>query len=141
MSLSDSLTPKTHPLESNYVSLAIIQPKLWPIKRQSHSYSKLSPKVGCHGNVPQYLWTPIQHMISTAYPSPHPNGIPIGSAVFAQTTVECPYTLQWDAHSSPKICPFPWGDLDPHLIHGSRAHPSPQPKRQIDRCSRFCRAH
>jgi len=19
---------------------------------------------------------------------------------------------------SPKICPFPWGDLDPHLIHG-----------------------
>ena len=28
-----------------------------------------------------------------------------------------------------------------HLIHGSPAHPSPQPKRQLDRCSRFCRAH
>ena len=39
----------------------------------------------------------------------NPNGIPIGSAVFAQTTVECPYTSQWDAHSPPKICPFPWG--------------------------------
>jgi len=37
------------------------------------------------------------------------NGIPIRSAVFAQTTVEWPYTLQWDAHSPPKICPFLWG--------------------------------
>jgi len=44
-------------------------------------------------------------------------------------TVQRPYTLQWDAHSPPKICPFPWGDLDPHLIHGCRAYPSPQPKR------------
>jgi len=26
----------------------------------------------------------------------------IGSAVFAQTTLECPYTLQWDAHSPRK---------------------------------------
>jgi len=34
-----------------------------------------------------------------------PNAISIGSAVFPQTTVECPYTLQWDAHSLPKICP------------------------------------
>ena len=49
----------------------------------------------------------------------NPNGIPIGSAVFAQTTVECPYTLQWDAHSPPEICPFPWGNLDLHVIHGS----------------------
>ena len=42
---------------------------------------------------------------------------------------------------SPQNLPLPMGDLDPHLIHGSRAHPSPQPKRQLDRCSRFCRAH
>jgi len=28
---------------------------------------------------------------------PIPNGISIGSAVFAQITIECPYTLQWDA--------------------------------------------
>jgi len=53
-------------------------------------------------------------MIPTAHLSPQPNnGIPIGSAVFAQTTVDCPYTLQWDAHCPPKICPFPWGDMDP----------------------------
>ena len=53
----------------------------------------------------------------------NPNGIPIGSAVFEQTTVVCPYTLQWDAHSPPKICPFPWRYLDPHLIHGSPGLP------------------
>jgi len=53
----------------------------------------------------------------------NPNGTPIASAVFAQTTVECPYTLQWDAHSPPKICPFPWGDLDLHLIHGFPGRP------------------
>jgi len=37
--------------------------------------------------------------------SHNPNGIPIGSAVFAQTTVECPYILQWDAHSPQKFAP------------------------------------
>ena len=30
------------------------------------------------------------------------------SIVFVQMTVECPYTLQWDA-PFPKYCPFPWG--------------------------------
>jgi len=53
----------------------------------------------------------------------NPNGIPIGLAVFAQTTVVCPYTLQWDAHSPPNICPFPWGDLDSDVIHGSPGPP------------------
>ena len=28
-------------------------------------------------------------------PTYNPNGITIGSAVFAQVTAECPYTLQW----------------------------------------------
>jgi len=37
-------------------------------------------------------------------------------------TVECPYTLQWDAHSPPKICPF-HGGSGPHLIHGSPGPP------------------
>ena len=70
-----------------------------------------------------------------------PNGISIGSAMYAQLTADCRYTLQWDAYSPQKIYPFPWGDLDPHLIHGSQAYQSPQPKRQLDRCSRFYRAH
>jgi len=39
------------------------------------------------------------------------NGISIGSAVFAQMTVEYPYTLEWDTHFSKKL-PLPIGDLD-----------------------------
>jgi len=38
----------------------------------------------------------------------NPNGISIGSALFAEMTAECPYTLQRDA-PSPQNCPFPWG--------------------------------
>jgi len=33
------------------------------------------------------------------------------------------------------------GGSGPHIIHGSWAHPSPQPKRHLDRFSRSCRAH
>jgi len=44
----------------------------------------------------------------------NPNSIPIDLAVFAQRTVECPYALQWDAHSPPKNCPFPWGIWTPY---------------------------
>jgi len=44
---------------------------------------------------------------------------------------------------SPSKLPLPMGDLDSHLIHGSLGppHPSPQPKKHLDRCSRFCRAY
>jgi len=42
----------------------------------------------------------------------NPNAILIGSAVFAQMTAECPYTLQWDAYFPSKF-PLPVGDLDP----------------------------
>ena len=42
----------------------------------------------------------------------NPNGISMGSAVFAEMTAECPYTLQSDA-PSPQNCPFPWGIWTP----------------------------
>jgi len=42
-------------------------------------------------------------MIPTAHPSTHSNGISIGSAVFAQGTAECPYTLQRDAPPPSKL--------------------------------------
>jgi len=35
----------------------------------------------------------------------NPNGISISPAIFAQTTAERPYTLQWDVPSSLKIAP------------------------------------
>jgi len=45
-------------------------------------------------------------MIPTAHPSrvQNPNGISIGSAVFAQMTAECP----WESPFSPQNFPFPW---------------------------------
>jgi len=50
------------------------------------------------------------------------NGITIRSAVFAQMTAGCPYTLQWTA-LRPQNCPFPLGDLDCHLTHASSDPP------------------
>ena len=55
-------------------------------------------------------------------PAHNPNAISIGSAVLAQMTTERPYTLQQDA-LPPQNCPFPWGDVDHHLIHGSLGLP------------------
>jgi len=56
-----------------------------------------------------------------------PNCISMGSAVFAQTTADCPYTLQWDA-LSPQNCPFLWGIWTAILYMVPWVHPSPQPK-------------
>jgi len=52
------------------------------------------------------------------------NGISIGSAIFAQMTAQCPYTVQWATPSPLKIAPsHPMGDVNPHLIHGSLGPP------------------
>jgi len=40
------------------------------------------------------------------------NGTSIGSAIFAQMTAECAYTLQWFACFPPQNCPFPCWHLD-----------------------------
>ena len=61
----------------------------------------------------------------------NPNGISVGSAVFAQMTTECPYTLQWNAPFSPQCCRFPCGDLDPHLKHGSLGPPESSSSTQM----------
>jgi len=45
------------------------------------------------------------------------NDISIGSAIFAQMTAECPYTLQWDAPFPLKIASS-HGDLHHQQIHG-----------------------
>jgi len=47
-----------------------------------------------------------------------PNGISIDSAVFAQMSAECPYTM--GCPIPPSKLPLPMGDLDPHLIRGSQ---------------------
>jgi len=43
----------------------------------------------------------------------NPNGISIGSAIFAQMTAECPDTLQWDAPFASQNCAFPLGIQTP----------------------------
>jgi len=57
MSSSDSLTPsrKTYPRIKQHVA------SYHAIKVTAHKaiHSKLRPKIGWHGNVPQHLWTPI----------------------------------------------------------------------------------
>jgi len=62
----------------------------------------------------------IELVLSLAHPSPQPNDKSIGSAVFAQFTPECPYTLQW-ASLSPKIVPSHAGIWTPSntWFHGS----------------------
>jgi len=67
---------------------------------------------------------PKEPHIRCGYRSPWELGnfVGAGHALTCPTTL-CPYTLQWDAHFPPKISPFPWGDLDPHLIHGSPGPP------------------
>jgi len=70
------------------------------------------------------------HLIYDSIRTHNPNGTSISSAVFAQMTVECPYTLQWDAPSPPQKIALPTGDLDsgPHLIHGSLFPPESSTK-------------
>jgi len=68
-----------------------------------------------------------------------PNGISIGSAVFAQLTADSHYTLQW-APFSPKMS-FSMRYLHPHPIHDYMAHSRPKPKWHLDRFSCFCTAH
>ena len=57
------------------------------------------------------------HVIHNSLGESEPIGITIGSAVFAQVTGECPYTLQLAATSPSKLA-LPMGDLDHNLIHG-----------------------
>jgi len=91
-------------------------------------YPKVAPYHGASGP-PSNTWFPGPTRVLNQ------NGMSIGSAVFAQITAECPYgTLL-----SPQNCPFPWADLNPHLIHGLLG-PKSSTKRHLDRFSRFCRA-
>ena len=102
-------------------------------------YNGRSPEiVPTHGGSGRHL---THDSLGPSEPATRPNGISIGSAVFAQITAECPYALQWDATSPLKITPFR-GDPDsgPHLIHGLDQLES-STKRHLYRFSRFCMAH
>jgi len=58
-----------------------------------------------HQNCP-FWWgilTPSDKWLPGSIQAHSQNGISLGSAIFAQVTAECPYTLQWDAPSPLKI--------------------------------------
>jgi len=75
------------------------------------SYSKLRPKIGCHGNVPQHCWTP-SNTIPMANPSSQPKRHLDRFSHFCTDDRTLSYTLHRDA-LPPQNCPFRWGYLDP----------------------------
>jgi len=82
---------------------------------------------------------PILYMVPWAILSPQPKRYLDRFSRFAQMTAECPYTLQWDAPL--KIAPTHGGSEPTSNTWSLGRHRSPQPKRHLDRFSRFCRAH
>jgi len=120
MSSSDSIawprkpTPRIKQCVTSYLTTKVI------IAHKA-SYSKLRPKIGCHGNVSQHSWPPSNTWFLELIWAHKPNGISIGSIV-AQMTAVCPYTLQWDAAFPLKIAPSHEGSGTP-LIHRSLGPP------------------
>ena len=106
MSSSDSLTPKPSPRikqrVASYHTTKVIAHRM-PKSNASQNWSPSTPWQHPSAPVDSYV---IHNSLGP--PEPHnPNGISIGSAVFAQMTAECPYTLEWDAPFPPENCPFP----------------------------------
>ena len=65
----------------------------------------------------------------------NPNGKSIGSAAVTQLMVGSPYTLQWAPLSPITALGMGWSG---HLFNRiTWVHPSPQPKRHLDRFCRF----
>jgi len=69
-------------------------------------------------------------------PAHDPNGVLIGLAVFSHMTTESLYFTMGRPFPPSKL-PLPMGDMDPILYMVPWANPSPQPKRHLERCSRF----
>jgi len=83
-------------------------------------WTTLSPKIApSHGG----SGPPSNTLFLEPIQAHNPNGISISSSVFAQMTADSPYTSQWNAPFSAQNFPFPWGDLNPHLIHSSLGQP------------------
>jgi len=76
--------------------------------------SNFSPKIGCHGNVPQHLWTPIQHMIHTAHSSPQPKRHPYRFSRLCIDDRRVSLCFTMGRPLSPKNLPLPiWGIWTP----------------------------
>jgi len=69
-------------------------------------YSKLSPKLVAIATSLTTSEPPSNTWFLWSIQTHNPNGISIGSAVFAQMTAECTYTSHWEAPFPLKIAPF-----------------------------------
>jgi len=78
----------------------------------AHSYSPRGGNLSSHEGTLTHLANTIELVHPSAQWSPEPNSKSIGSAVFAQLTVESLYTLQW-APLSHKIAPSHGGSGPP----------------------------
>jgi len=131
MTSSDSLTPKTHNLNGISISSAVFAQRMHCViilYNGTHlSPLKIAPShggSGPHGSLglpesstqtASQLVQPFLHRLCTAC---------------LYFTMECPFP--------PSKLPLLMGDLDPMVPW---VYPSPQPKRHLDQCSHFCRAH
>ena len=106
---SDSLTQKTHPrikqrVASYHTTKVIAHAK--PV------IANCVPKLVAMATSLRTSGPPSNTWFLRPIRAHNPNGISIGSAVFAQMTAECPYILQWDACPL-QNCPFPRGPGPP----------------------------
>jgi len=69
----------------------------------------------------------------------NPNGISIGSTVFAHLTAKNPYTLERAPFSSKTALPM--GDLDPHIIHGFLGPPKSSTQTASQLVQLYLQAH
>ena len=86
--------------------------------------SNFSPKIGCHGNVREHRWTP-GHLTHDSYGPSKPTTQTASLSVhpFLRRSAQSVPILYNGTPLFPQNCPFPWGNLDPDLIHGSLSPP------------------
>ena len=123
--LFDRMTA-TCPMRAHWRHLAntieSVHPSVHSSPQPKRQIDRLSRFCTAHGRISAYnlQWAPLSTRIApsnggsgppcnTSCLGPmrahNPNGTSIGSAVFAQMTEECPYTLQWFASFPLKIAP------------------------------------
>jgi len=121
MSSSDSMTQKpTHRIkqhvDSYHTTEVIAHQTPKPV------IANCVPKLVAMATRPSAPMDCHPHMIPTAHLRPQPKWHPYRFSRLCtdDRRVSLYFTM---GHPFPTICPFPWGDLEPHLIHGSLGPP------------------
>jgi len=115
-------------------SLSHTEPKVQTASRSVHLFSHRWPHsvpilysggpFAAKLPIPTGIWAPSNTRFLGPIRAHKSNGISIGSSVFAQMTAVSLY-FTMGRPFPPQNCPFPWGDLEPHLMRGSLGPPEP----------------